>query len=315
MENDGYRGKPVLLAGNGKLTYSLAVCLLQAGHKITLFTNDGEQALQQVNAHFADLKRPPFKNLKQSSLEIVNQLSAGNYGLCIAITSENPEEKRITVQQLEKILPPGTLLLINTESIPLDAIQEGAMHAARIVGANWSEPVHTTLFLELIANDITNQELVAGLCLHAKEYWEKDPYVIAGNLGIRAKLLSAIAREAFYLVENGYGTIEDIDRACRNDPGYYLSFAGNFRYMDLMGAAGYGEVMKELNPELCRAKQVPEFFANLVRQGYFGIQHNKGFYEYNEGDAAKWDETFRTYSFQIQEIIKKYPFGDKENNT
>lgn len=305
---------PVLLTGEGKLTFSIAVCLLQAGHKVTLWTGDGEAALRSINEHCEDLKRPPFKKLRQSSLEITDEVAKGAYGLAIAVTPEDAEKKKSVVQQLEAIVHPDTAIVVNTESILLSAIQEGAVHPSRIFGCNWSEPAHTTLFLEVVANNITGKDLVTAFYRQAREYWKKDPYVIAGDLGIRAKMLSAIVREAFFLVENGYASVEDIDRACRNDPGYYLSFAGNFRYMDLMGACGYGEVMKDLNPELCKAQQVPEFFSNIIRQGYFGIQQNRGLYEYKEGDMAKWNETFRKYSYQIQEIIERYPFGNTNEN-
>lgn len=317
MENVGFRKKPVLITGNGKLVFSVTVCLLQAGHKITLLTGDTEQALNGINVHLADLKLPGYKKLQQSDLDIIDSATDKtdeDYCMGIAVTNEDLAEKEIIIGKLEKLLSKNAVIAISTESIPLESIQEHAAYPGRILGANWSESAHTTMFLELIANERTDAALVASFSQHAKECWKKDPYIIAGDLGIRSKMLSAIAREAFFLVENGYASIEDIDRACRNDPGYYLSFAGNFRYMDLMGAAGYGEVMKELNPELCKAKQIPEFFSNLIRQGYFGIENNKGFYQYTDGDTAKLNETFRKYSYQIQEIIKKYPFGNSDND-
>jgi 3-hydroxybutyryl-CoA dehydrogenase len=315
MENVGYMDRPVLIAGEGKLAFSIAVCLLQAGHKVTLYTSNGDQALRSINVHCADLKQAPYRKLKQSSFEIVDHLDGDEYyGLAIAITNEDASKKRSIIQQLERILSTNTVIAINVESISLSVLQKDALYPERIIGANWSESAHTTLFLELIANENTGKQLAADFFQQAKLHWKKDPYIVSGDSGIRSKMLSAIAREAFFLVENGYASIEDIDRACRNDPGYYLSFAGNFRYMDLMGACGYGEVMKDLNPELSKAKQVPEFFANIIRQGHLGMENNKGFYQYEEGDAEKWSETFRKYSYQIQEIIEKYPFGYTEDN-
>lgn len=309
MENVVFREKPVLIIGEGKLASSVAVCLLQGGQKVTLQTGNPAQALKCINIHLADLKQAPYKKLKQTALDITHQAVPASYCMAIALTNEDLAEKKATIWQLEGLVSKDTPIAINTESIPLQAIQQEATYTTRIIGANWCESAHTTLFLELIANSDTGQQLATAISSHASEAWRKDPYIIADELGIRGKMLGAIAREAFFLVENGYASIEDIDRACRNDPGYYLSFAGNFRYMDLMGTAGYGEVMKELNPELCKAKQIPDFFTNLIRQGYFGLEQNKGFYQYKDGDSEKWDETFRRYSYQIEEIIRKYPFG------
>ena len=116
----------------------------------------------------------------------------------------------------------------------------------------------------------------------------------------------AMMREGIHLVENGYATIEDIDRACRNDAGYYLPFAGNFRYMDLMGAYMYGVVMQDLNPELSKNKHIPEFCRKLFQSGAEGMRDGKGFYEYEEGEAEEWEKKFRKFSYEIKDVISKY---------
>jgi 3-hydroxybutyryl-CoA dehydrogenase len=37
-------------------------------------------------------------------------------------------------------------------------------------------------------------------------------------------------REAFHLVESGVASIADVDRSLRNDLGYWIIFAGSFRF-------------------------------------------------------------------------------------
>ena len=152
----------------------------------------------------------------------------------------------------------------------------------------------------------TNQELVQAVFGEAKQHWQKDPYLLKNGRGIRSRMLTALMREAFFLVENDYVRIEDIDRACRNDAGYYLPFAGNFRYMDLMGAYMYGVVMQDLNPELSKDKHIPEFARKLFKSGAEGMQNGKGFYEYEEGEAEEWDNKFRKFSHEIKDVISKY---------
>lgn len=39
-------------------------------------------------------------------------------------------------------------------------------------------------------------------------------------------MTTSMYREAFYLVENSYATIEDVDRACRNNAGCWLTLVG-----------------------------------------------------------------------------------------
>ena len=300
--------EPVLLVGSNKLTYSIALCLQKAGHAVVLVTPDADVAKQYVTFDEAvDLEQSIPGSLRiQSDYRFEGLISK-----VIVVTEENLAVKKRVLAELENIIPGETLIAINTESIPLSDLQQGAIFPERIMGANWVEPAHTTFFLEIIANEITRKSLVGNLYQTAACYWGKDPYVIKGDSGIRMRLFAAMLREAFYLVENDYAKVEDIDRACRNDAGYYLPFAGNLRYMDLMGTYAYGMVMKDLNPELASDQRAPESFQKLLQNGHFGMETNSGLYEYQPGENEKWAALMNRFSQQISSLIDKYPFNYK----
>ncbi|MGH2644513.1 MAG: 3-hydroxyacyl-CoA dehydrogenase NAD-binding domain-containing protein, partial [Chitinophagaceae bacterium] len=249
MENNLKNRESILVAGNGRILYSISACLLRAGHLVVLFTEDTDGAIKRIQMHYKDLSGLAHKSINPHSLEVTNRLNNNiPYQLVIAVTGENIEEKRNLIHLIEKKAPNDAIIAINTESIPLSALQEGCNYPGRIIGANWAEPAHTTFFLELIINKIADRKYADRLFYLAKNYWNKDPYLVLNDTGIRARMFAAMMREALYLVKNEYASVEDIDRACRNDAGYYLPFAGNCRYMDLMGTYAYGMVMQELNP-------------------------------------------------------------------
>jgi 3-hydroxybutyryl-CoA dehydrogenase len=118
-----------------------------------------------------------------------------------------------------------------------------------------------------------------------------------------------MTREAVYLVDNGYASIADVDRACRNDAGYYLPFCGNCRYMDLMGAYAYGRVMKDLNPDLSKETETSGLLERIEKEDRKGMINNKGFYDYTDAEVKQWRETMEKFSYQIQSIMEKYPFN------
>lgn len=251
--------------------------------------------------------------LSQAGFRVVKDLNASLAGMSLAIlvTAEDEKEKKKWIRQIEEKVPAQTLIAVNTESIGLDVLQENAFSPERIIGLNWTEPADQTYFLEIIANEATNASetaasRVAYLEEMARTCWNKDPYVIRGNAGIRSHLLGALIREAFYLVQNGYANIEDVDRACRNDAGYYLPFAGNLRYMDLMGTYAYGMVMKDLNRELATDTTLPGFFVNMLERGESGMEENGGFYNYKPAEAGKWRKLFDKFSGEIHQLIGKY---------
>src|SRR5690606_114563 len=119
-------------------------------------------------------------------------------------------------------------------------------------------------------NEVTDPDIVSWLKNIAEKEWNKDPYNVKSELGTRGRLKAAMMREAMFLVEAGYANIEDIDRACRNDAGTYLPFAGNFQYMDLMGTFAYGVVMEKLNKELSNATQTAPFIDQVIENGNDG---------------------------------------------
>jgi 3-hydroxybutyryl-CoA dehydrogenase len=302
------KGLPVLICGDNELAISIAVCLLMAKQAVIIYTLKPPDVLNHIKNYLFDLSKfkPAFDI---SQLKFIHHLHDDEYVLAIAITPEHLSLKKAVIRLIESNLPADTLLLINTESLMLGDIQRGAKHPERVIGANWVLPAHTTYFLEIITNEVNILQQVNSFSDHAKQHWGKDPYTLYNGYSVRARLMCALIREAFYLVENEYVSVEDIDRACRNDAGYYLPFAGNFRYMDLMGTYIYGLVMKDMNPDLSTDARAPEFFNNLVNDHHLGMQTGKGFYDYPNGEALMWQSLATKFSYQIQAIIHKYPFN------
>jgi 3-hydroxybutyryl-CoA dehydrogenase len=117
----------------------------------------------------------------------------------------------------------------------------------------------------------------------------------------------ALLREAFYLVESGYATIEDVDRSLRNDLGYWLTLAGPFRFMDLTGVPAYLRVMNDLLPDLNCSKEVPALMRKVVGEGALGVANAKGFYSYTPAEARRWEKRFLEFSYDIRALAQKYP--------
>ena len=299
---------PVLLVGNGDSVASVAMCLLNAGHKINVCTGDVAAFNQLLKKYIVSQKKDTANGSALNDLNIDTELHISNdCKLVIVITQEDIQIKQQLIKRLESFIAKDAIVAINTESIDLNTLQIGCIHPGRLIGLNWTEPAHTTFFLEIIASE-NNPGLADEIFILAKSFWAKDPYIVK-NTGIRSRLVSAMAREASFLVDNGYASVDDIDRACRNDAGYYLPFSGNCRYMDLMGTSGYGTVMKDLNPDLSKDKELPEFLKKILQNGGLGMENKKGFYSYSDKEVEKWRNTMEKFSYQIHSIIEKYPFN------
>jgi 3-hydroxybutyryl-CoA dehydrogenase len=175
------------------------------------------------------------------------------------------------------------------------------------LGIHWGEPAHISRFLEVICGNETDPRN-AQKVLRLAGLWKKEPTLVRRDIRgfIANRIMYAMMREAFYLVENGFATAEDVDRSVRNDMGYWITMAGPFRYMDLTGIPAYCAVMRDLLPDLNCAKETPKLMQQVVASGARGISNAKGFYPYTAAEARSWEKRFLDFSYEIRALALKY---------
>ena len=307
---------PIGVVGLGLMGCSIATCLAIAGHPVVAVAPipvDMTTALTRITTHLSKaydeglINELPEKYLRNVSITEDYSLLK-DCKIVIECTIENIEIKKSVYQKIESVVDKRAILTSNTSAIPISILQKNVQYPERFFGLHWSEPSHTTRFLEIIcgdASDITQGEYLYSI----SQLWGKEPTLVRKDIRgfITNRLMYALYREAFYLVENGYATVEDVDRACRNNAGYWMTLVGAFRWMDLTGVPAYHTVMKDLFPTLSNSTEVPELIDKIVREGGRGVANAKGFYDYTPEEAKLWEETFIEFSYDIRKLALKYP--------
>lgn len=227
--------------------------------------------------------------------------------LVIECVYENIEIKKGVYRKIENVIDNNAILTTNTSAIPISMLQNLLKKPERFFGMHWAEPAYTTRFLEITCGRHSPIEIGEELCEIA-EAWGKEPTL--GRKDIRGfitnRLMYALYREAFNLVENGYATIEDVDRACKNDAGHWLTFCGPFRYMDLTGVHSYYEVMQDLFKDLSNQTGVPQIMIDAVSKKGKTVFDKTGFYDYTPEESKKWEDAFEEFAFDINRLSTKY---------
>lgn len=307
---------PVGVVGLGLMGCSITTCLLMAGHLVVAVAPipaDMEFALTRVNDHLEKslkeqlVSQPPDHFLANLTIT-EDYLRLRDCKLVIECTIENLEIKKKVFEKIEAVITADALLTSNTSSIPISILQKESKHPERFFGLHWAEPSHTTRFLEIICGELS--DVSKGEYLYEVAHkWGKEPTLVRKDIRgfITNRLMYAMYREAFNLVENGFATVEDVDRACRNNAGYWMTLVGVFRWMDLTGVQAYHAVMKDLLPTLSNDTQVPKLIDDLVKSGARGVANAKGFYDYTPEEARLWEETFKEFSYEIRRLALKYP--------
>src|SRR5207245_1769801 len=199
--------------------------------------------------------------------------------------------KRRWLGEIELFVSRDTIIGSNASAIPPSLLQRGLRHPDRVLGIHWGDPAHTTRFMEIICGRQTDPRCAARAMALARS-WGKEPSLLRRDIRgfISNRCMYALMREAFHLVESGYASVEDVDRSVRNDLGYWITFAGPFRFMDLTGIPAYRAVMKDLLPDLDCSKKVPRLIKRLVDSGARGVSNAKGFYRYTPRSARSWEK-------------------------
>ena len=304
------------VVGLGLMGCSICTCLLIAGHKVVAVApipDDLSHAEKRIAKHLDKSYEEGMAKMKADeyfkNLIITEDYSKlANCSLVIECTLENIDIKKSVYKKIESVISPDTLLASNTSAIPISILQKETIHAKRFFGLHWAEPSHTTRFLEIICGNQSNVELGEKL-YDLSHKWGKEPTLVRKDIRgfITNRLMYSLYREACYLVENGYATVEDVDRACRNNAGYWMTLVGAFRWMDLTGVPAYHTVMKDLLPTLSNNTEIPKLIDDIVKAGGKGVANGKGFYNYTEEEARLWEETFNNFSYEIRKLALKYP--------
>jgi len=307
---------PIGVVGLGLMGCSIATCLLIAGHPVVAVAPlpaDVPTALPRIHDHLRKAREEqlitgaPDNYLSQLLItENYDELNACR--VVIECTLENIAIKRDVYARIEVVVADDALITSNTSAIPISLLQREVRLPARFLGLHWAEPSHVTRFLEIICGDLTDVSQGEWLYQLA-QHWNKEPTLVRRDIRgfITNRINYAMYREAFSLVENGYATIEDVDRACRNNTGWWIMLTGIFRWMDLTGVSAYHTVMKDLLPTLTNQTDVPKLIDDIVKAGGNGVSNAQGFYDYTPEEAALWKETYEDFSYDIRRLAQKYP--------
>jgi 3-hydroxybutyryl-CoA dehydrogenase len=295
---------------------SITTCLLMAGHPVVAvapLAADLQHAHQRILDHLIRskehglVKHDPEQYLQR--LTITEDYSLLSHcRVVIECTLESETIKQSVYNKIEAVISSEAILTSNTSAIPISILQKLTRFPSRFFGLHWAEPSHTTRFLEIICGELSDPAK-ADFLYNLSHQWGKEPTLVRKDIRgfIANRLMYAMYREAMHLVEQGYATVEDVDRACRNNTGYWMTLVGVFRWMDLTGVPAYHTVMKDLFPTLHNDTAVPELINKIVKEGGKGVANAHGFYKYTPEEAKLWEETFTEFSYEIRQLALKYP--------
>jgi len=236
-------------------------------------TLDKAVALGKVNATDADAA---FSRIEYAGS--VDQ-AAREADLVIEAVPEEMESKIEIFTLLDKICRPGTILASNTSSLSVTEISSVTYRAKKCVGMHFFNPVHKMKLLEVVRALETDDETLAA-AVEVGKRMGKEVVVIKEAPGfITSRINAMIGNEAFYMLQEGIATAEDIDKALKLGLNHPM---GPFELVDLVGLDTRLYILEHLHKTLGEKFRPCPLLAQYVKAGRLGRKSGRGVFEYPE---------------------------------
>jgi len=199
--------------------------------------------------------------------------------LVIEAVPEEMESKIEIFTLLDKICRPGTILASNTSSLSVTEIASVTYRAKKCVGMHFFNPVHKMKLLEVVRALETDDETLAA-AVDLGRRMGKEVVVVKEAPGfITSRINAMIGNEAFYMLQEGIASAEDIDKALKLGLNHPM---GPFELVDLVGLDTRLHILEYLHKTLGEKFRPCPLLAQYVKAGRLGRKSGRGVFEYPE---------------------------------
>src|SRR5437868_8491964 len=208
--------------------------------------------------------------------------AARDADLVIEAVPEEMESKIEIFTLLDKICRPGTILASNTSSLSITEIASVTYRAKKCVGMHFFNPVHKMKLLEVVRALETDDETIAAAADVGRRMG-KEVVVIKESPGfITSRINAMIGNEAFYMLQEGIASAEDIDKALKLGLNHPM---GPFELVDLVGLDTRLHILEYLHKTLGEKYRPASLLVQYVKAGRLGRKAGRGVYEYPDCKA------------------------------
>jgi len=199
--------------------------------------------------------------------------------LVIEAVPEEMESKIEIFTLLDKICRPGTILASNTSSLSVTEVASVTYRAPKCLGMHFFNPVHKMKLLEIVRALETDDDTLAT-AVEVGRRMGKEVVVIKESPGfITSRINAMIGNEAFYMLQEGIASAEDIDKALKLGLNHPM---GPFELVDLVGLDTRLHILEYLHRSLGEKYRPAPLLVQYVKAGRLGKKAGRGVYQYPE---------------------------------
>lgn len=200
--------------------------------------------------------------------------------LVIEAVVEDEDVKTAIFAELDRVITnPDAVLASNTSSIPIMKVAAATKNPGRVLGLHFFNPVPVLPLVELVSTLVTDEAAAARTEEFASAVLKKQVVRCSDRSGFVVNaLLVPYLLSAIRMVEGGFATVEDVDKAVVAGLSHPM---GPLRLSDLIGLDTLKLIADKLYQEFKEPLYgPPPLLLRMVEAGLLGKKSGKGFYSY-----------------------------------
>ncbi len=281
------RMENVVVIGSGVMGRGIAYVSAAGGYRVTLVDIRQEQ-LDAAKEDILSIFEGAKKRGKLTDIEMNEGIARLSYStgleesaktadLIIEAVPEVLSIKKDIFERIDRHAPEGCYFATNTSTMSPTEIGSFTNRPEKVIAMHFFNPVHKMKLVEIIRGLETSDD-TAEKIRRAAEKMGKETVVVNEFPGFVTSRISAlVGNEAFYMLQEGVGSPEEIDKAIRLGLNYPM---GPFELGDLVGLDTRLNNLKYLHEKLGEKYRPAPLLEQYVKAGRLGRKAGRGVYDY-----------------------------------
>ena len=199
--------------------------------------------------------------------------------MVIEAVPEEFDSKEEIFRLLDRICRPNTVLASNTSSLSITEIAAVTERPENVVGMHFFNPVHKMKLIEIIKAAKTDDASLQAAITVGRQMGKETVVIHEAPGFITSRINAMIGNEAFYMLEAGIASAEDIDKALKLGLNHPM---GPFEMVDLVGLDTRLSILRYLQQTLGEKFRPAPLLERYVADGRLGRKVGRGVFDYPE---------------------------------